>query len=204
MEYKECNIRVATIEDAESILEIYKPYIQHTAITFEYEVPTIQEFTGRIDNTLKRYPYLVAEMDHQIVGYAYVSPFKTRAAYDWAVETSIYVRMDKKGMGIGKRLYICLEIILKMMGIINVNACIAYPEEEDVHLTKDSILFHEHLGYSMVGMFHQCGYKFDHWYHMVWMEKMIGEHVVPAKQVRFFREFTEGEIDKILMQNQID
>lgn len=173
---KELSIRTASAEDAAGLLEIYRPYVEHTAITFEYEVPTVGEFEERITNTLKRYPYLVAEKDHEMVGYAYVSPFKERAAYDWSVETSIYVRKEAKQQGIGRRLYDRLEQILRQQGILNVNACIAYPQIEDEYLTKDSVRFHEKLGYEMVGTFHQCGYKFGRWYDMVWMEKMIGEH----------------------------
>lgn len=169
-------IRIASENDAEDILKIYAPYIEQTAITFEYEVPSLEEFTERIRKTLKQYPYLVAEKDGIIVGYAYVNCLKDRAAYDWAVETSIYVDMTHKHEGIGKKLYDVLEQILKEQGILNLYACIAYPETEDEYLTKDSVRFHEHLGYRMIGEFCKCGYKFDRWYHMVWMEKMIGEH----------------------------
>ena len=175
-EHNEINIRVATVEDAQQILQIYAPYIEKTAITFEYEVPALEEFRGRIQHTLKKYPYLVAEEAGEILGYAYTGPFKERAAYDWAVETTIYVKEDKKQRGIGKLLYQALEEISKAQNILNMNACIAYPENEDEHLTKNSVQFHEHLGYQMVGTFHQCGYKFETWYHMVWMEKFIGEH----------------------------
>ena len=175
-EHNEINIRVATVEDAQQILQIYAPYIEKTAITFEYEVPVLEEFRGRIQHTLKKYPYLVAEEAGEILGYAYTGPFKERAAYDWAVETTIYVKEDKKQRGIGKLLYQALEEISKAQNILNMNACIAYPENEDEHLTKNSVQFHEHLGYQMVGTFHQCGYKFETWYHMVWMEKFIGEH----------------------------
>lgn len=181
-------IRTASVKDAQNILNIYEPYVKGTAITFEYEVPTLEEFKHRIEHTLEKYPYLVAEEDGEIIGYAYVSPFKTRAAYDWSVETSIYLRMDQKRKGVGKALYEELESILAKMGILNVNACIAYTDEEDEHLNNDSVYFHEKLGYSMVGKFHDCGYKFNHWYHMVWMEKMIGKHQIPQKPVTWFPE----------------
>lgn len=173
----EARIRTASEADAEQLLEIYRPYVENTAITFEYEVPSVEEFAGRIKNTLKRYPYLVAETDEGVAGYAYVSAFKERAAYEWSVETSIYVSTDKKQLGIGRQLYEALEKILKKQGILNVNACIAYPKEEDEHLTMDSVYFHEKFGYQMVGRFHDSGYKFNRWYDMVWMEKMIGEHL---------------------------
>lgn len=169
-------IRIAIPYDAREILDIYAPYILETANTFEYEVPTLASFTRRIEQTLVKYPYLVAEQNGQIVGYAYAGPLHARAAYDWAVETSIYVKMDMKGRGIGKKLYAALEETLRKQHIVCVNACIAYPDQKtDAYLTKDSVAFHEHLGYKMVGEFHQCAYKFDHWYNMVWMEKSLCE-----------------------------
>ena len=136
----------------------------------------------------EKYPYLAALAEGRIVGYAYVSPFKERAAYDWAVETSIYVAMDARRMGVGAKLYAKLEECLKAQGILNVNACIGYPEKEDEYLTRDSVRFHEKLGYKMVGQFHACGYKFDRWYDMVWMEKIIGEHRDNQPAVRWWPE----------------
>lgn len=109
-------------------------------------------------------------------------------AYRWNVETSIYVHKDFRHMGIGKVLYEELEKLLKDQNVLNMNACIAYPIEEDKYLTKDSVYFHEKMGYSMVGEFHCSGYKFNRWYNMVWMEKSIGEHVenpAPVVQGRF-------------------
>lgn len=184
-------IRVATIEDAEKLLEIYAPYVEKTAITFEYEVPSVEEFAGRIRHVLEKYPYLVAERGGEIVGYAYVGEFKSRAAYDWAVETTVYVKDDQKKTGIGKDLYLALEKILKEQNILNLNACIGYPEVEDEHLTKNSVQFHEHLGYRFVGEFVKCGYKFGRWYNMVWMEKHIGEHVNDQPAVKTFDEVRE-------------
>ena len=185
-------IRTARLEDAEELLKIYAPYVENTAITFEYEVPSVEEFAGRIKSVLEKYPYLVAEYEGEILGYAYVSPFKERAAYDWAVETSIYVKMNKKRMGIGKKLYNELEKILKAQGILNLNACIGYPKKEDEYLTKDSVAFHEKLGYSLVGQFHKCGYKFNRWYDMVWMEKHIGKHLENQCSVKLFKDIEEG------------
>ena len=181
-------IRTATVEDAEAILAIYAPYVTDTAITFEYEVPGIEEFRERIRHTLKRYPYLAAEKDGVIIGYAYAGPFKERAAYDWAVETTIYVDTSRKKMGIGKKLYEALEQALALQNILNLNACIGYPEQEDEYLTKNSVEFHKHLGYRLVGEFYQCGYKFGRWYNMVWMEKQIGKHTEDPRPVIPFEE----------------
>lgn len=162
-------IRMAQEADAEALLAIYAPYVEKTAITFEYEVPTVQEFKNRIASTLKRYPYLAAIRDGRILGYAYASEFKERAAYDWAVETSIYVSEDTRRTGAGSILYEALENYLKRQNVINVNACIAYPN-------PDSIAFHEKYGYRTVGHFTKCGYKLGQWRDMVWMEKMLVPH----------------------------
>lgn len=102
-------IRTAVRQDAEALLQIYAPYVKNTAITFEYDVPSVEEFAGRISKVLQKYPYLVAEVNGEPVGYAYAGPFKERAAYDWAVETTVYVRENMKKSGIGRALYTALE-----------------------------------------------------------------------------------------------
>ena len=169
-------IRNAKISDAKRLLEIYDYYVRNTAITFEYDTPSIDEFTARMVNIMKRYPYLVIENDGRIEGYAYAGVFKNRAAYDWSCETTIYVDREARKTGMGRMLYEALEEKLKDMGILNMYACIGYPDTEDEYLTKNSAEFHAHLGFSIVGEFHKCGYKFGRWYNMIWMEKMIGEH----------------------------
>ena len=170
-------IEIASLEDAQELVEIYRYYVEKTAITFEYEVPSVEEFKQRMIHVMEKYPYLIAKENDQIVGYAYASCFKNRAAYDWCVETSIYVNYDLKRCGIGKKLYLALEKALKAQHITNLNACISSPIENDEYLDTNSIDYHHHLGYQMVGKFHQCGYKFNRWYDMVWMEKFIGEHL---------------------------
>ena len=179
-------IRIATEHDAEALLEIYAHYVEHTAITFEYAVPTVEEFRGRIRRTLSRYPYLVSERGGKIVGYAYAGPFKERSAYDWAVETTIYIDKNAHGQGLGRELYTALEHALALQNITNLNACIGYPEREDAYLTTNSADFHAHLGYRLVGRFHKCGYKFGRWYDMVWMEKCIAPHPDNPPPVRRF------------------
>lgn len=116
------HIRTAKTSDAEELLVIYRPYIENTAITFEYDVPSVEEFADRIKTTLERYPYLVAELDGKIVGYAYAGVFKGRKAYNWSVETSIYVSLDNHENGIGRLLYEKIEEILKKQGVTNANA----------------------------------------------------------------------------------
>lgn len=179
-------IRAAKPEDAKALLAIYAPYVTETAVTFEYEIPTLEEFEGRICHTLEKYPYLVAEEDGEIIGYAYAGVFKGRPAYDWSAETSIYLRWDRRKKGVGRKLYEALEQALVLQNILNVNACITYIEKEDEYVTKNSAQFHEHMGYRLVGKFHACGYKFGRWYDMIWMEKHLGEHTAHPAAVKSF------------------
>ena len=195
MKREHIKIRTAVPEDAVALLEIYAPYVEHTAISFEYDVPSVEEFRERIVNRLEKYPYLVAEVDGKMLGYAYTSPFVGRAAYGWSAETTIYLREDCRKMGVGRALYEALEKVSKAQNILNLNACIGYPQEEDEYLTMNSVKFHEHMGYQMVGMFHNSGYKFGRWYHMVWMEKLIGEHKDEPKSVIPFRELSDNVLE---------
>lgn len=187
-------IRQATEEDAQEILDIYRPYIISTAITFEYDVPDISEFRQRIRNTLVRYPYIVAVENEKIKGYAYAGTFKGRKAYDMDVELSIYIDEDCKNRGLGRKLYTKLEEILKLQNIINTYACIATIDGAgDEYLNNDSMHFHEKLGFKLVGEFKKSGYKFNRWYDMVWMEKIIGNH----NQIKDFIPYNDLDKEKI-------
>ena len=191
--------RIARVEDAPRILEIYAYYVENTAVSYEYDVPTLAEFTERIRSTLVKYPYIVAEEDGRIIGYIYASRFAQRAAYGWAAGTSIYIDRDYHRRGIGKLLYEKLEAILKLQNITNLYAGAADPmEEEDPYLTRNSEHFHEAIGYKPVARYHGCGSKFGRWYNLLWMEKIINEHSVPPKEVIPFSELAEGAVQAIL------
>lgn len=179
-------IRTAGTQDAAALLEIYSYYVLHTAISFEWEVPSLEEFTRRIERTTQRYPYLVIEEDGVIQGYAYAGAFVGRAAYDWCCEMTIYLAHGARRRGLGRMLYEAMEQALKGMGILNLYACIGYPEQEDEYLTRNSADFHAHLGYALAGRFQKCGYKFGRWYDMIWMEKIIGEHTPAQPPVKSF------------------
>lgn len=166
-------IRKATISDCNELLDIYSYYVKNTAISFEYDVPTKEEFAGRINNISKKYPYLVAIHNDKIVGYAYANTFKNRKAYDFSVETTIYIDKDFHHFGIGRKLYTELEKELKEKNIRNMYACIAYTEKENEYLTNASKKFHEAMGFNLVGTFHKTGLKFNQWFDMIWMEKFI-------------------------------
>ena len=169
-------IRVATAEDAKSIQRIYAPYVEKTAVTFEYDVPGIDDFQQRIINTLKEYPYLVAIEQGQIIGYAYASSFHARAAYKHTAEVSIYLDEKWHKKGVGKQLYHELENMLVTQNVFILYACITTTErKEDENLTDASILFHRKMGYTLIGKHNLCGYKFNKWYSVVWMEKLIAD-----------------------------
>lgn len=193
----ELTFRNAVLDDAERILEIYRYYVEKTAITFEWTVPALEEFKARMKRTMEKFPYIVALENKKIIGYSYVGPFKEREAYGWAVETTIYLDAEKRHCGAGKKLYLAMEEILRRMHILNLNACIGYPKQDDEYLTKNSAQFHEHLGYTLAGKFHDCGYKFGKWYDMVWMEKMIGSHPSNPEKVLNFNEI-KSQLSDIL------
>ena len=190
----EVNIRVALPDDAAGLLAIYAPYVADTAISFECEVPGEDEFRRRIERTLARYPYLVAESGGELWGYAYTGPFVGRAAYGWAAEVSIYLRQDRRRSGLGRRLYQSIEAISRRQNILNLEACIGSPDADDEYLNGNSIAFHSRMGYRMVGEFAKCGRKFGRWYNMVWMEKLLGEHNDAQPAVRPFAGLTEEEL----------
>lgn len=183
------SIRFAKPEDAKELLKIYAYYVTDTAISFETEVPSEEEFKLRIEEVLKSYPFIVACKDDEILGYAYLHSFVGRKAYELSAETTIYLNPDKKKMGIGKKLYSVLEDVAKAQNITNLYSCIGYVDKEDEYLNNNSVQFHEHIGYRMVGKFENCGHKFGRWYHMVWMEKIIGKH----EEIKEFIKFEETD-----------
>ena len=171
------DIRLAKPSDARSLLDIYAPYIENTAITFEYEVPTIEEFATRIAKTLEKYPYLVAEEDGLISGYAYASTYYARAAYDWAVELSVYVSQDAREKGVGSKLYDKLEDLLDQMGYMHFLACISLPNEA-------SLALHRKRGYKQVAHFPKIGYKFERLHDIVWLQKSLDKQAAPIKLLK--------------------
>ena len=192
-------LRFAVPADAEALVAIYAPYILKTAITYEYEIPSTEEFARRIETYSAKYPYLVAEINGTHVGYAYACPLGSRPAFDWAVETANYIREDCKGTGIGKALYEKLESILKIMGIRTMTAAVASVDHDDPYLTNASIAFHLRMGFTPVGTFHNAGCKFGRWYDLTWLEKGIGryENDPPhPKSIEEVRKQLEKELNR--------
>lgn len=183
-------IRRAAAEDAAALLEIYQPYITDTVITFEYDVPTAAEFAARITDTLMDFPYLVCERNGKPVGYAYAHHIRERAAYDWAVELSIYLAPAAQGQGVGTALYRCLIDLLEMQNIRILYGCVTLPNEKSHHL-------HEKLGFALTGVWHGSGWKFARWHDVGWFEKRLGGDG-PAQPVVPFLALDEEKIQECL------
>ncbi len=167
---------MAAPADAAALLAIYAPYIEKTGITFEYVVPTTEQFSERIRKILEKYPYLVAVKNGEIVGYSYAKEFGERVAFSHSAETVLYIKENERGHRVGTLLYTELERLLKMQNITNMYAAVAYRETEDDTITHASPRFHMAMGYKKTAHFTNCGYKFGRWYDIIWYEKIIAEH----------------------------
>lgn len=192
-------IRLAELQDVPEILNIYGHYVKNTTVTFDLEVPELDVYEEKVMKTLKRYPWLVAEnTEGKVIGYAYASELRDRRAYDFSCETTIYLHPDFTGYGIGPALYDELEGILKKQGLKVLYACIChpYPMSED---------FHRKRGYDLCGHFHHCGYKFDRWLDIVWMEKVLGEtgeEINPEDHFVPFSELSSLPVKKIVAKEK--
>lgn len=169
------SVRQATVQDVSRILEIYAPYVKNTAISFEYTVPTPEEFTRRFLGITAQFPWLVWEENGTVLGYAYGSAPFERAAYQWSAEASIYLCPEACGKGIGKKLYTALEKLLQIQGYRKIYAIITTANEP-------SIAFHEAVGYRHTATMPDCGYKLGSWYGTVWMEKDLNTWDTPPHE----------------------
>jgi len=154
--------------DAAALLEIYRPYIEKTAITFETAAPDVKAYEQRIADIAVQFPYLVLEKDEEIIGYAYAHKQAERAAFDWNAELSIYLREGFAGRGIGRPLYALLETLLAMQGYVNFYGIITGSN-------AGSIAMHEKMGYKKIAVHEKTGWKFDAWHDTVWMHKRVHE-----------------------------
>ncbi len=169
-------IRPVKLADAAALAEIYSPYVTETDVTFDTEIPTAELFEEKIRRITEFYPFIAAEEDGEVLGYAYAHEFRPRSAFVWSAETTVYVRRDRRGCGVGKALCLQLEKMLKGQGIINLYACITDTNAE-------SIAFHERLGYKYIGCFENCGYKLGRWLGVVWLGKTVGGYDEPPAKV---------------------
>jgi phosphinothricin acetyltransferase len=165
-------IRLAQPADAAGICAIYAPIVEASAITFEYQVPGVEEFAGRIESVMQQYPWLVAESDDKIAGYAYAGKFRERAAYQWCCESSDFQRQ-----GLARKLYEMLFGLLQEQGMINVYAVITLPNRESVAL-------HSSMDFIETGTLHKAGFKLGAWHDVLLMEKILGPHPEMPENLR--------------------
>lgn len=172
-------LRLAKPADSGDILAIYAPYIEKTSFTFETDVPSPEAFAERISSYLESWPWLVCEVDGVIAGYAYAARYRERVAYQWSVESSVYIHDDHQRKGIARILYSALFKILKRQGFRNVYAVINLPNEK-------SVAFHESLGFSYFATYEQVGYKLGQWKNVGWWRLIVNEFgQEPAAPVLF-------------------
>ena len=164
-------VRAAAPEDAEQLLEIYTPFVisedsSLSNVSFELAAPDVEEFRQRIQDISKQFPYLVGEVNGQILGYVYCHPYRERLAYHWAVEVTIYLAPAGQGKGLGRLLYETMEQLLCLQGVTMAYSCITVGNDH-------SIKMHEALGYRLIGTFTNSGYKNGQWLDTVWLEKQL-------------------------------
>ena len=194
-------IRLVTLDDAPEILEIYKPHID-SAVTFEEDVPSLSDYKKRIGSILEDCPFLVCEINNQVVGYAYASEYRTRASYRWNREVTVYVRDGFFRRNIAGALYQALFDILRKQYIANVLAIITLPNEA-------SIKFHESFGFKACAVFNNVGFKLNRWHQVGWWElsflsdkKQIPQETIPfssIKETDFVAEILEKAV--LMIQN---
>ncbi len=157
-------IREAMGADVPGMLAIYEYYVRETAVSFEYEVPAVEEFTRRLEEHKEMYPWLVWEENGEILGYAYAGRAFERAAYSWNAEISCYLK--EKGKGMGRKLYSIIEDILLRQGVRKVYAVVT-------SANAPSVAFHKAIGYREVLTYRDVGFKHGQWYDVIWLEKQL-------------------------------
>lgn len=185
-------IRLIKMTDTRDTLEIYKPYVQNTIVSFEYDVPTMEDFTDRIKTATEEFPWLVCLQDEKIIGYAYAHKHRFRSAYQWSPESTIYLKEGFHGRGLGKILYETLFSILKGQGYFNVFAGVGLPNEKSVN-------FHRASGFTDIGVFKKIGYKHGNWHDTHWFQLTLSGHITDPPQPKTIREIKESrELEAII------
>jgi L-amino acid N-acyltransferase YncA len=160
------SLRLATRDDAAAVAEIYRPFVASTPISFEIEPPDAQEMQRRIDSTLPTHAWLICEHRGEVVGYAYAGRHRERAAYQWSVDTSVYVHPAFHRRGIGCGLYTSLFRILVAQGFVSAYAGITLPNQS-------SVAFHESAGFESIGVYRNAGFKLGQWYGVGWWQRAL-------------------------------
>lgn len=168
----EFSIRPVAPGDAAPIAEIYRPYVEGTAVSFEEAPPTPEEMAERIEKTLATHPWFVAIVDGSVVGYAYAGFHRPRPAYRWSAEVTVYLNKDFQGRGIGRALYEALFLELSERGFVRAFAGIALPN-------PGSVALHESMGFAPIGIFPGIGYKLGRWHDVAWYWRALRDTEEP-------------------------
>ncbi len=184
-------IRLARPTDAEGILNIYTPYITNTSFTFESEVPSLRDFSKRIESYLVHWPWLVCEIDGVIAGYAYGSKYRERIGYQWCVECSVYIHDEFQRRGIAKKMYSALFEILKSQGYRNVYAVINLPNERSVQL-------HESCGFTWFANYEKVGFKLGKWKTVGWWQLTINDYSDEPSAPQKFSDLDKNVVELII------
>jgi phosphinothricin acetyltransferase len=168
MIHKLAEIRAARQADCKEMLEIYAPFVETTAVTFELETPDLLSFEARFRQVSAKYPWLVYTENEIVLGYAYAASYRERKAYQWSVETSVYLSPNTRGKGIARMLYSNLMQKLSDLGYFTAYAIITLPNEA-------SCRFHEKFGFENLAIFPEAGYKLGGWHNVRWMRYKIRE-----------------------------
>ncbi|MFN8291093.1 MAG: N-acetyltransferase family protein [Chitinophagaceae bacterium] len=189
-------IRTAIPSDAAELLSIYRPYIENTSITFETETPSLDSFAQRIENYLRFFPWLVCEVNGRVAGYAYAARHRERTAYQWSVESSVYVHEDYLRAGVAAALYTALFEIMKRQGIRNVYAVINLPNDR-------SVAFHEKLGFRYFATYEQVGYKLGKWKNVGWWRLVINDFTAEPDAPINFSSLDKNFLPEVFERNAL-
>jgi len=182
-------IRMATAADAAQIQAIYAPVVSETVISFELEPPSVEEMRGRIAKITRQYPWLVCASQDEVLGYAYASTHRERAAYQWAVDITVYVHTAHRRQGVGRALYTALLGVLPQQGYYNAYAGITLPNPGSVGL-------HEALGFKPVRVYREVGFKMGKWRDVGWWGIELQKHTAPVDEPVSVWEIEGSEIWK--------
>ncbi|WP_306055023.1 GNAT family N-acetyltransferase [Natronococcus wangiae] len=182
----DARIRVATPSDAAAVRDIYAPFCESSAVTFEETPPTEAEMAERIASTLERYPWLVCERGNDVVGYTYAGPLRKRRAYEWVVELSIYVAESTRRTGVGEALYESLFAVLERQGVRDAYAVTTLPNPATVG-------FHERQGFERLVDFPAIGYVEDDWHDVAWWRRSLADKPTDPDRLRSFPSVREDE-----------
>src|SRR4030095_187624 len=188
------NIRVATKDDAVGMLEIYTPFILNSGITQEVEVPSVEDFQQRIISNLTERPWLVCEINNEIVGYAYAGKHRGRKGYHRGTEPSVYISEKYHGVGIANALYTAVFDFLKLQGYVNAYAVITLPNDR-------SIAFHKKFGFEYLTTYKKIGYKLGQWHDVGWMQYEIIPHKEDPEDPIKFSDIDKVVVDSILRKS---